>query len=108
MKLKLHHVLSGFVNTKSNNKQGLVRTTEWHHEVSMQKTPYKILSAISSSASHVYSVLALQETKIAKAVINRYEWVYSPMLPVSLSILFFYLKKSKLVLNFYLYIIKCL
>ena len=84
-----------------------MRTTEWHHEVSMQKTPYKILSAISSSASHVYSVLALQETKIAKAIINRYEWVYSPMLPVSFSILILYLRKIKFVLIFYLYIIKC-
>ena len=67
----------------SQSKRGLVRSTAWHHEVSLQDMPYKVLEAMSPAASQMFPVLALQQTKIDKDIINSYEWIYSSTLPVS-------------------------
>ena len=53
--------------------------TEWKHEVSLEKTPYRVLESTSPRAAEMFPVLSRQQTHIGGELVNRYEWNYTPV-----------------------------
>lgn len=52
--------------------------TEWDHEVSLERTSYRVLESTSQIAAEMFPILSRQQTHISGELVNRYEWMYSP------------------------------
>ncbi|XP_071540810.1 teneurin-m-like [Panulirus ornatus] len=52
--------------------------TEWDHEVSLERTSYRVLESTSQVAAEMFPILSRQQTHISGDLVNRYEWIYSP------------------------------
>ena len=52
--------------------------TAWDHEVSLERSSYRILEPKSRIAAQMYPVLSKQQTHISGNVVNRFEWNYIP------------------------------
>lgn len=52
--------------------------SDWEHEVSLERTSYRVLESTSQIAAEMFPVLSRQQTHIGGDLINRYEWMYSP------------------------------
>lgn len=52
--------------------------TEWGHEVSLERTSYRVLETTSQIAAEIFPILSRQQTHISGDLVNRYEWIYSP------------------------------
>lgn len=59
--------------------QGPLRIlTAWKHEVSLERTAYRVLESTSPTSAEMFPVLSRQQTHISGNTVNRYEWSYSP------------------------------
>ncbi|XP_042864966.1 teneurin-m-like isoform X4 [Penaeus japonicus] len=59
--------------------QGQLRIlTAWKHEVSLERTAYRVLESTSPTSAEMFPVLSRQQTHISGNTVNRYEWSYSP------------------------------
>ncbi|XP_045622764.2 teneurin-m isoform X2 [Procambarus clarkii] len=52
--------------------------TDWGHEVSLERTSYRVLESTSQIAAEMFPILSRQQTHISGELVNRYEWIYSP------------------------------
>ena len=52
--------------------------TAWDHEISLQRTSYKVLESKSPTAAEMFPVLSKQQMHIGGELVNRYEWSFSP------------------------------
>ncbi|XP_069961217.1 teneurin-m-like isoform X2 [Cherax quadricarinatus] len=52
--------------------------TDWGHEVSLERTSYRVLESTSQIAAEMFPILSRQQTHITGELVNRYEWIYSP------------------------------
>ncbi|XP_064078294.1 teneurin-m-like isoform X3 [Macrobrachium nipponense] len=52
--------------------------TAWNHEISLEKTAYRVLESNNPTAAEMFPILSRQQTHISDNLVNRYEWSYSP------------------------------
>ncbi|XP_042234258.1 teneurin-m-like isoform X2 [Homarus americanus] len=52
--------------------------TAWGHEVSLERTSYRVLESTNQISAEMFPILSRQQTHISGELVNRYEWIYSP------------------------------
>ncbi|RXG72223.1 hypothetical protein Avbf_08444 [Armadillidium vulgare] len=57
---------------------GLRLLTAWDHEISLERTSYRVLETKSPTSAQMFPILSRQQTHIGKELVNRYDWTFSP------------------------------